>query len=143
MFVQQSRPLACKDFVNNYTTYPWDQFPLVCRKVKGWWVGKSKRKSSKCNSSAASCGIGTVDGGARGLRTDHAASSRLSRALSRLDLPCLSCLSVPCDSLRFTAVYCVCYSASTHNNKRGKLLSSHFSADIRSHSILQYCRMTS
>jgi hypothetical protein len=82
MFVQQSRPLACKDFVNNYTTYLWDQSPLVCRKVKGWWVGKSKRKSSKCNSSAASCGIGTVDGGARGLRTDHAASSRLSRALS-------------------------------------------------------------
>ena len=101
-------------------------------------MGKSKRKSSKCNSSAASCGIGTVDGGARGLRTDHAASSRLSRALSRLDLPCLSCLSVPCDSLRFTAVYCVCYSASTHDNKRGKLLSSHFSADIRSHSILSY-----
>ena len=91
-------------------------------------MGKSKRKSSKCNSSAASCGIGTVDVGARGLRADHAASSRLSRALSRLDLPCLSCLSVPCDSLRFTAVYCVCYSASTHDNKRGKLLLSHFSA---------------
>jgi hypothetical protein len=53
MFVQQSRPLACKDFVNNYTTYLWDQSPLVCRKVKGWWVGKSKRKSSKCNSDAA------------------------------------------------------------------------------------------
>jgi hypothetical protein len=35
----------------------------VCRKVKGWWVGKTKRKSSKCNSSSASCGIGTVDGG--------------------------------------------------------------------------------
>ena len=85
-------------------------------------MGKSNRKSSKCNSSAASCGIGTVDGGARGLRADHAVSSRLNRALSRLDLPCLSCLSVPCDSLRFTAVYCVCYSASTHNNKRGKLL---------------------
>ena len=91
-------------------------------RLRSW--SKSKRKSSKCNSSAASCGIGTVDGGARGLRTDHAASSRLSRALSRLDLPCLSCLSVPCDSLRFTAVYCVCYSASTHDNKRGKLLSS-------------------
>jgi hypothetical protein len=57
----------------------------------------------------------------------------------RLDLPCLSCLSVPCDPLRFTAVYCICYSVSTHNNKRGKLLSSHFLADIRSHSILQYC----
>jgi hypothetical protein len=53
----------------------------------------------------------------------------------RLDLPCRSCLSVPCDSLRFTAVYCICYLASAHNNKRGKLPSPHFLADIHSHSV--------
>jgi hypothetical protein len=77
---------------------------------------KTKRKSSKCNSSAASCGIGTVDGGARGLHTDSQSSTQPGLR---------SLIGSICDSLRFTAVYCVCYLASAHDNKRGKLLSPH------------------
>ena len=51
-----------------------------CGDGVGMPAPKSKSKSTKCYSSSVAGGIGTVDGGARGLHTDYAASRRLSRA---------------------------------------------------------------
>jgi hypothetical protein len=74
---------------------------------------------------------------ARGLHTDHAASRRLSRASLIGSIFLVSVVSVfpaiHCDSLQFTAF--VIWRARTITNKRGKLPSPHFSADIHSHSV--------
>jgi hypothetical protein len=117
---------------------------------RSWRFPTARVLSGKCNSSAASCGIGTVDGGARGLHTDHAASRRLSRASLIGSIFLVSVVSVfpayHCDSREFTAFVIkaihllmqftafVIWRARTIT-KVGKLFSPHFSADIHSHSV--------